>query len=146
MVFAVSGFVSVSVEVERKQGETRAVYLVEAPARKHCRGRSKQKHYLVRGNIRVLVFQEFGGCGFFANVLHEVENKKTFLQELKRISKPATCVVDVDWKKVQTEKGLPLKIRLSEEEATCLLSENGFTVTKQMDAGPKHYELICRLA
>ncbi|HTY73965.1 MAG TPA: class I SAM-dependent methyltransferase [Candidatus Nanoarchaeia archaeon] len=83
---------------------------------------------------------------FFANVFHEVENKKAFLQEVKRICKPTARVVDVDWKKVQTERGPPLKIRLSEEEAAGLLSESGFTVLKQMDAGPKHYELICKLA
>jgi ubiquinone/menaquinone biosynthesis C-methylase UbiE len=83
---------------------------------------------------------------FFANVLHEVENKKGFLQEVKRICKPTAYVIDVDWKKIQTERGPPLKIRLSEEEATRLLKENGFTVIKQTDAGPKHYELISKLA
>jgi len=83
---------------------------------------------------------------FFANVLHEVENKKAFLREVKRLCKPAAYVVDVDWKKVPTERGPPLKIRLSEEEAANLLSESGFAVMKQMDVGPKHYELICRVA
>ncbi len=83
---------------------------------------------------------------FFANVLHEVENKEAFLEELKRICKPTAYVVDVDWKKVQTEHGPPLKIRLSEEEATELMSKYGFAIIKKMDVGPKHYELIFRLA
>ncbi len=42
---------------------------------------------------------------FFANVLHEVENKRAFLQEIKRICKPTACVIDVDWKKIQTDHG-----------------------------------------
>ena len=83
---------------------------------------------------------------FFANVLHEVENKEAFLEELKRICKPTAYVVDVDWKKVQTEHGPPLKIRLSEEEAIELMSKSGFAIIKKMDVGPKHYELIFRLA
>ncbi len=78
----------------------------------------------------------------FANVLHEVEDKKAFFQEVRRISKPTAYIVDVDWKKAQTEYGPPLKIRLSEDEANRVLAENGFCVIKQIDLGSTHYELI----
>ena len=81
---------------------------------------------------------------FFANVLHEVEDRKSFFQEVRRISKSSARVVDVDWKKIKTEHGPPLKERLSEDEAKQVLSENGFTVVKLMDAGPYHYEIICK--
>jgi len=80
----------------------------------------------------------------FANVLHEVEDRKAFFQEVRRISKPTAFIVDVDWKKLQTEHGPPFKERLSEDEANRVLSESGFTVVKQTDAGPYHYELICK--
>jgi len=80
----------------------------------------------------------------FANVLHEVGDKKAFFREVKRISKPIAYVVDVDWKKIQTEYGPPFKGRLSEDEANQLLAENGFSVIKQVDAGQYHYELICK--
>jgi ubiquinone/menaquinone biosynthesis C-methylase UbiE len=81
----------------------------------------------------------------FANVLHEVGDRKAFFQEVKRISKPTAHVVNIDWKKIQTEYGPPLRERLSEDEAKQLLSENGFKVIKQTGLGPYHYELICRL-
>jgi ubiquinone/menaquinone biosynthesis C-methylase UbiE len=81
---------------------------------------------------------------FFANVLHEVENKKAFFQEVRRIAKPTGYIVDVDWKKVPTEHGPPFKDRLSEDEANRVLAENGFCVIKQVDVGPYHYELICK--
>ena len=81
---------------------------------------------------------------FFANVLHEVEDKKAFFQEVRRISKPTSYIVDVDFKKIQTENGPPLKMRLSEAEASGVLVENGFSVIKQIDVGPYHYELICK--
>ena len=80
----------------------------------------------------------------FANVLHEVEDRKAFFQEVRRISKPTAYIVDVDWKKIKTEHGPPLKERLSEDEAKQVLLENGLSVTKQTDAGPYHYELICK--
>jgi ubiquinone/menaquinone biosynthesis C-methylase UbiE len=82
---------------------------------------------------------------FFANVLHEVTDKVAFFKEVKRISKPAACVVDVDWKKIQTEHGPPFKERLSETEAKRVLAQNGFFVVKQVDVGPYHYELICKI-
>ncbi len=80
----------------------------------------------------------------FANVLHEVTDKKAFFQEVNRISKLTAYIVDVDWKKIKTEHGPPLKSRLSEVESKQILSESGFNVVKQTDAGPYHYELICK--
>jgi ubiquinone/menaquinone biosynthesis C-methylase UbiE len=82
----------------------------------------------------------------FANVLHEVDNRKAFFQEVRRISKLTANIVDVDWKKIQTEHGPPLESRLSEYEAIQVLSESGFTVVKQTNAGPYHYELIAKLS
>ncbi len=78
----------------------------------------------------------------FANVLHEVEDRKAFFQEVRRISKPTAYIIDVDWKKIKTEHGPPLKERLSEDEAKQVFLENGFSVIKQTGAGPYHYELI----
>ena len=82
----------------------------------------------------------------FANVLHEVADRKAFFQEVKRISKITAFIVDVDWKKIQTEHGPPIESRLSENEANQILSESGFIVVKQTDAGPYHYELIAKLS
>ncbi len=78
----------------------------------------------------------------FANLLHEVADRKAFFQELKRISKPDARIVDLDWKKIPTEHGPPLNERLSEAEARAVFEENGFSVVKLVDVGPCHYELI----
>ncbi len=82
----------------------------------------------------------------FANVLHEVEDRKAFFQEVRRISKSTSFIVDVDWKKIQSEHGPPFKERLSEDEAKRVLAENGFSVIKQIEVGPYHYELIAKLS
>jgi ubiquinone/menaquinone biosynthesis C-methylase UbiE len=78
----------------------------------------------------------------FANLLPEVSDRKAFFQELHRISKPDAIIVDLDWKKTPTEHGPPLKERLSEDEASTVFTENGFSVIKLVDVGPYHYELI----
>jgi ubiquinone/menaquinone biosynthesis C-methylase UbiE len=78
----------------------------------------------------------------FANVLHEVADRKAFFKEVRRICKPTAHIVDVDWKKIPTEHGPPLKIRLSEDAASAVFAENGFCVVKQVDIGPYHYKLI----
>jgi ubiquinone/menaquinone biosynthesis C-methylase UbiE len=81
---------------------------------------------------------------FFANVMHDIDNKRPFLEEVRRICRSGAAVVDVDWVKVPTELGPPLEIRLSAEEARKILSENGFRVVRSIEGGPYHYGLVCR--
>jgi ubiquinone/menaquinone biosynthesis C-methylase UbiE len=80
----------------------------------------------------------------FANLLHDLEDKTSFLKEVRRICKPEALVVDVDWRKVRSEMGAPSNIRLSKAESTRLLSENGFRVTRSFFAGPHHYGIVCK--
>lgn len=82
----------------------------------------------------------------FVRLLHDIEDKKSFFDEVKRISKPDANIVDVDWKKVSTEHGPPLHIRLNMEESEQILSENGFNLVKQIEAGTDHYGLVFQIA
>jgi ubiquinone/menaquinone biosynthesis C-methylase UbiE len=82
----------------------------------------------------------------FANVLHEVADRKVFFQEVRRICKPTAHIVDVDWKKASTGHGPPIKIRLSENEVNAVFADNGFCGIKQIPIGPYHYELIGKIA
>ena len=83
---------------------------------------------------------------FFANILHDIQDRRSFFDEVKRICKPPALVIDVDWKKAQTGDGPPLDIRLSEEEAKLLFRANRLEVVKQVEAGPRHYAFVCKLA
>ncbi len=80
----------------------------------------------------------------FANVLHDIDDKRSFLEEVRRICRKGAAVVDVDWKKSRTESGPPHRIRLSASEAKTILSENGFRVVRPFEAGPFHYGLLLR--
>jgi ubiquinone/menaquinone biosynthesis C-methylase UbiE len=144
-----------TIPMARLTGETGIVYAVDSSPTmlKHLlnniakSGVNKNIIKIVDADIcKTAIPEKSVDVAFFANVLHEVEDKTAFLQEVKRICKITASVVDVDWKKVPTEHGPPLKIRLTEEESSSLFSENGFVVTRQLTAGPNHYELICKLS
>ncbi len=79
---------------------------------------------------------------FFIRLLHDIDDKQAFLDEVKRICKPGAKVVDIDWKKGETEHGPLMEIRLNEEESEKILSDDGFKLVKQFDAGKDHYGLI----
>ena len=82
----------------------------------------------------------------FVRLLHDIENKKLFLDEVRRICRPGAKIVDLDWKKIETDHGPPLRIRLSEDESRQILSVGGFEVLEQIEAGKDHYGLICEVA
>jgi ubiquinone/menaquinone biosynthesis C-methylase UbiE len=54
---------------------------------------------------------------FFADILHDIEDRAGFLTEVKRIANATAAVVDLDWQKIETGFGPPLKIRLSEADS-----------------------------
>ena len=83
----------------------------------------------------------------FANILHDIEDKSRFFEEIKRISTQTARFVDIDWHKRSTiEMGPPVGIRLSEAESRDLLRAAGFRIVHALDAGPYHYGLVAKLA
>ncbi|MDG6995995.1 MAG: class I SAM-dependent methyltransferase [Nitrososphaerota archaeon] len=81
----------------------------------------------------------------FANVFHDIEDKNSFLNEVKRIAKPESKIVNIDWHKRATEAGPPLELRLSEDKARKMLRSNGLMISYSIDAGPYHYGLVCKV-
>ena len=80
---------------------------------------------------------------FFADILHDLEDRAGFLTEVKRIAKSQGTVVDIDWQKIETGFGPPLKIRLTEEDSRRIMTTNGFSVTGTVPGGLYHYGLVC---
>ncbi|MFW5946413.1 MAG: class I SAM-dependent methyltransferase [Candidatus Natronoplasma sp.] len=78
------------------------------------------------GNIQIE--DEVADKIYILNVLHEISDMET-LDEIYRISKNGGMVCIVDWDRdVITERGPPTHERLTLEEATELLRENGFHI------------------
>lgn len=75
-------------------------------------------------------------------ILHDIEDKTAFLNEVRRICKPGGKVIDLDWKKVRMGHGPPDKIRLSKPESRKILTDGGLLVTGTFNPGRYHYGII----
>jgi len=82
------------------------------------------------------------GCAdivFYSIVLHDFRDPAKVLLNAKRMLKPTGRLVDLDWKKKQTNMGPPLRIRFSEDQARDLIETAGFKVESVEDVGQNHY-------
>ncbi len=79
----------------------------------------------------------------FANILHDIEDKKSFFEEINRISKKSARIVDIDWHKRSMDMGPPEEIRLPENESRNIIRNNGLKIVRAFEAGPHHYGLVC---
>ncbi len=65
------------------------------------------------------------------NVLHEIEDKECFINEIKRITKPNGKLAIIEWDKKEMDKGPSLEDRLGKDEAEELLNSAGFWIVKE---------------
>jgi len=85
------------------------------------------------------------GCAdmvFFGMVLHDFEDPLKVLANARLMLKPNAVLVDLDWKKEDGEVGPPVAIRLSKEEASAMISQQGFAVFSLSDQGRFHYLIL----
>lgn len=69
---------------------------------------------------------DLGTFALMSNVLHEVDDKIFFLKETNRILKTEGKLCIIEWQKKETEKGPPVKDRLSDLEVKKLLDQTNF--------------------
>ena len=85
-----------------------------------------------------------------SNVLFQVEDKRKFIDETKRILKSGGRVLLIDWSeasafaKASADKS-PLGI-VTENKAKEMFEEKGFIWDRKIDAGEHHYGMILRKA
>ncbi len=80
---------------------------------------------------------------FLANILHDAREPALIFSEIRRISKPKSFVVLIEWKKEDTGIGPPVERRLSGDESRKKIKENGYKTVRQIDAGRFHYGFVC---
>lgn len=78
------------------------------------------------------------------NVFHELEDRNSILNEVKRILSGEDKLIIIDWKKMEMEFGPPIEDRLTAEEVISICEDNGFKIIEQSDAGHYNYLLIFR--
>jgi ubiquinone/menaquinone biosynthesis C-methylase UbiE len=76
-----------------------------------------------------------GTFSFMANVLHEVEDKISFLKETNRILKKDGTLCIIEWQKKLTERGPPLEERINESEIEELMDKTNFKMTSSHSLG-----------
>lgn len=77
-----------------------------------------------------------------ANILFQIDDKKNFLIEIKRIMKPNARVLVVDWSDSFNGLGPSQDLVFTEQQAMSLFEESGFVFNKSISAGDHHYGLI----
>jgi ubiquinone/menaquinone biosynthesis C-methylase UbiE len=81
---------------------------------------------------------------FYSIVLHDFRDPAKVLQNAKHMLKPTGTLVNLDWKKKLTSIGPPVKIRFSEEQASNLIKQAGFTIESVKDLGSKFYIVVAK--
>lgn len=79
--------------------------------------------------------QDTGTFALMSNVLHEVDDKVIFLKETNKILKTQGKLCIIEWQKKETEKGPPVKDRLSELQVNELLEQTNFKLLNSYSIG-----------
>ncbi len=79
---------------------------------------------------------------FISNVLHEANEKETFINEIKRIISPKGKIAIVEWQKINSEFGPPIDHRLDKIDLSKMLDLLGFSNISTIDIGENFYGLI----
>jgi ubiquinone/menaquinone biosynthesis C-methylase UbiE len=75
-------------------------------------------------------------------VLHEIDNKKQMLSEIKRILKPAGKLMIIEFHKIETPIGPPVDRRLSEQEVEEICSGEAFRLINSFSLGNNLYAKV----
>jgi ubiquinone/menaquinone biosynthesis C-methylase UbiE len=76
------------------------------------------------------------------NVVHEVDDREKFLNEIRRILKAEGRIAVIDFEKEEMEMGPPLSHRISAEEMQKLLEDLGFRVNSVKKFSDIFYGII----
>lgn len=100
---------------------------------------------LVKGNVEVPMAS---GCAdasqdavILTNLLFQTEKRPEILREAFRVLKPGGIAVFVDWKK-ESPLGPTRTLRMDKEAAERLITEEGFVLQRNIEAGAFHFGMI----
>ncbi|GEA34088.1 class I SAM-dependent methyltransferase [Clostridium diolis] len=81
---------------------------------------------------------------FASNIIHEVEEKERFLNEIKRIICPEGKIAILEWEKIDSNFGPPIERRLDRMDLIKLLDELNFSTISTIDIGEDFYGIIAQ--
>jgi ubiquinone/menaquinone biosynthesis C-methylase UbiE len=140
-----------SILAAKKVGEEGRVYAVDVDPQAVMTLETKAKAEKL-SNITAKVGEAEGtifcsGCVdlvFFSMDLHDFSDPSKVLLNAKRMLKPSGYLIDLDWKKTDIPFGPPISIKFSEEHASNLIKNAGFTLINIREIGPYHYMIVAK--
>lgn len=81
---------------------------------------------------------------FISNVLHEVEEKDSFLNEVKRIISHHGKIAIVEWQKINSNFGPPIEDRLDRMDLIKMLDTLEFSTIETIDLGEDFYGIVAQ--
>lgn len=81
---------------------------------------------------------------FLCNVVHEAHEKEKFLREIKRIICPKGEIAIVEWEKINSDFGPPIKHRLDRMDLVKMLDIIGFSNIATIDMGEDFYGIMAQ--
>jgi len=142
----------VAVALAERVGEDGTVYIIDIQRELL----TKVTHLAKQEHIDTFVYihadlEEAGSTGIadasldavvVSNVLFQVKEKKTVLQEAARVLKKEGTLLLVDWRESFGNVGPVKDAVLLEADARALLEQVGFVIERDIDAGSYHYGLV----
>lgn len=144
-----TGFYSVTAGHLVPKGKVYAVEIVKdflETIKKKVREAHLRNVEIIWGNIEKIGGTKIGDgvidAAVASNVLFQVEDKKNFILEIKRILKKGGSVLLIDWSESSV---MGAKIIIPKERAREMFEKEGFIFEREIDAGAHHYGMIFRL-
>ena len=75
-----------------------------------------------------------------SNILHQVDDKNKFIEEIKRILRPRGRVLFIDWSEDSAVLGF--KMIIPKKKAREMFEKKGFVLEQDINAGAHHYGMI----
>lgn len=98
---------------------------------------------LIKTNEYDLVLEnDLVDIAILASVLHEIEDKKKFLNEIARILKDKGKLVIIEWKKEKADVGPPINHRISIDEIKTIMKETNFVFLEEVKISAYFYGLL----
>ncbi|OGI64805.1 hypothetical protein A3H53_00980 [Candidatus Nomurabacteria bacterium RIFCSPLOWO2_02_FULL_40_10] len=141
-----TGFYSIAAGKLVPQGKVYAIEVVK-DFLETIKNKVKEAHLrnveIIWGNIEKLGGTKIGDgvvdTVIASNVLFQVEDKKNFILEVKRILKKGGSALLVDWSESSV---MGAKIIIPRERAREMFEAEGFVFDREIDAGAHHYGMI----
>jgi ubiquinone/menaquinone biosynthesis C-methylase UbiE len=77
--------------------------------------------------------------GFVANVLHEIDDLKKYLAEIRRVLNDQGQLIIIEWEKRQSDFGPPVDHRLEKQDLVKVLEAGGFIHIETLSLGIEFY-------